>query len=287
MFNPGALGDPNCYSSSIPTTEVHAAAGPGNHWYYLLAEGTNPAGKPASSTCNGSTGLVGVGIQTAQRIMYNAMLMKTTASSYLRYRSWTMQAAKNLDATGALCNKTKAAWDAVSVPAQTTDPVCTTGSPSPTPTVTPTGVCTGQILGNPGFETGTAPWTATAGVIGAPAGQVPHGGTRFAWLDGYGVTHTDTLQQTVTIPAGCRATLSFWLHIDTAEGPGTAFDFLTVQAGSTTVATFSNLNAAAGYQLRTINLTGVSGSVVLKFTGTEDVSLQTSFVIDDTSLTLS
>ena len=44
MYNPSAVGDPNCYSSSIPGTEVHAAAGPGNHWFYLLAQGTNPAG---------------------------------------------------------------------------------------------------------------------------------------------------------------------------------------------------------------------------------------------------
>ena len=46
MYNPSVNGDPNCYSSSIPNTEVHAAAGPGNHWFYLLAEGTNPSGKP-------------------------------------------------------------------------------------------------------------------------------------------------------------------------------------------------------------------------------------------------
>ena len=119
------VGDPNCYSSSIPSTEVHAAAGPGNHWFYLLAEGTNPTnGQPASSTCNGTT-MTGVGIQTAQRIMYNAMLMKTSTSSYLKYRTWTLTSAKNLDATCGLYNKVKAAWNAVSVPAQAADPTCT------------------------------------------------------------------------------------------------------------------------------------------------------------------
>jgi hypothetical protein len=75
---------------------VHAAAGPGDHWFYLLAEGTNPTdGQPTSPTCN-STTVVGIGIQNAIKIMYNAMLMKTTSSSYLRYRVWTLQAAKNL-----------------------------------------------------------------------------------------------------------------------------------------------------------------------------------------------
>jgi subtilisin-like proprotein convertase family protein len=82
-----------------------------------------------SPTCNGST-VVGLGIQTAIPIMYNAMLMKTTGSSYLRYRTWTLQAAKNLFPTS--CNEfntVKAAWDAVSVPAQAADPTC--GAPTP------------------------------------------------------------------------------------------------------------------------------------------------------------
>ena len=57
MYNPSLVGDPNCYSTSIPSTEVHAAAGPLNHWFYLLAEGTNPTnGQPASPTCNGTHG---------------------------------------------------------------------------------------------------------------------------------------------------------------------------------------------------------------------------------------
>ncbi len=56
MYNPSLAGDDNCYSSSTPTAEVHAAAGPGNHWFYLLAEGTNPTnGQPTSPTCNGTT----------------------------------------------------------------------------------------------------------------------------------------------------------------------------------------------------------------------------------------
>jgi Zn-dependent metalloprotease/subtilisin-like proprotein convertase family protein len=128
MFNPSALGDPNCYSDAIPSTEVHAAAGPGNHWFYLLAEGSNPSnGQPTSPTCNGST-VTGVGVQNAITIMYNAMLLKTTGSSYLRYRTWTLQAAKTL--FPASCNNfnaVKAAWDAVSVPAQSDEPTCTGG----------------------------------------------------------------------------------------------------------------------------------------------------------------
>jgi hypothetical protein len=97
------------------------------------------------------------------------------------------------------------------------------------------------------------------------------------------------LSQSVAVPAGCHATLSFWLHIDTRETTTrTQYDRLTVQVGSSTVATFSNLNAAAGYAQKSFDVSSVAGqTVVVKFTGTEDISLQTSFVVDDTALTVS
>ena len=49
------------------------------------------------------------------------------------------------------------------------------------------------------------------------------------------------------------------LHVDTAETTTTTqYDKFTVKVGGTTVATFSNLNAASGYVLHSINLTGLS-----------------------------
>ncbi|MFG2107330.1 M4 family metallopeptidase [Micromonospora chersina] len=291
MYNPSALGDPNCYSSSIPSTEVHAAAGPGNHWFYLLANGSSPTnGQPASSTCNGSS-VTGLGIQKAMKIMYNAMLLKTSSSSYLKYRVWTLQAAKNLYPTSCTeFNAVKAAWNAISVPAQTGEATCTGSTPTPTTTTTPpSGSCTGQKLANPGFESGNVSWTASSGVITNDTAQAAHGGSYKAWLDGYGSTHTDTLTQSVTIPAGCRATLSFWLHIDSAESTTTtAYDKLTVKAGSTTLATYSNLNKATGYVQRSFDISSLAGTTAtISFSGVEDSSLQTSFVVDDTAVTLS
>ncbi|MEO3778806.1 M28 family peptidase [Micromonospora sp. B11E3] len=158
-------------------------------------------------------------------------------------------------------------------------------------TVTGTGGCSGgQVVGNSSFESGSAPWTASSGVITNDSGQAARTGTWKAWLDGYGSSHTDTLSQSLTIPAGCSTyTLSFWLHIDTAETTTTtAYDRLTVQLGSTTLATYSNLNAASGYTQRTFNAAAYAGqTVTLKFTGVEDASLQTSFVVDDVTLTAS
>jgi Abnormal spindle-like microcephaly-assoc'd, ASPM-SPD-2-Hydin len=152
-----------------------------------------------------------------------------------------------------------------------------------------------QLLGNPGFENGTTttPWTLTAGVINNSSSEPPHGGVWDAWMDGYGTTHTDMSAQTVTIPSTVTtATLSFWLHINTAETTTTtAFDTLSVQVLNTsgtvlaTLGTFSNLNHATGYQQHSFSVIAFKGQTVqIRFTGTEDTSLQTSFVLDDTAL---
>src|SRR5207248_1497286 len=119
-----------------------------------------------------------------------------------------------------------------------------------------------QLLGNAGFETGSAaPWSATAGVVDNSASEPAHSGSWKAWMDGYGTTHTDSLSQSVTIPSTCTsASLSFYLHIDTSETTAsTAYDKLTVVAGSTTLASFSNLNKASGYAQKTYNLSSFIG----------------------------
>ncbi|TWV41292.1 hypothetical protein FRZ03_21110 [Streptomyces misionensis] len=151
------------------------------------------------------------------------------------------------------------------------------------------GGCTSsQLLANPGFESGNTGWTASSGVITTDTGEPAHSGSYKAWMDGYGTSHTDTVSQSVTIPAGCKATLTFYLHVDTAETGSTAYDKLTVTAGSTTLATYSNLNANTGYAQKTFDLSSLAGqTVTLKFNGVEDSSLQTSFVVDDTALTTS
>ena len=156
-----------------------------------------------------------------------------------------------------------------------------------------------QLLGNTGFETGSAtPWTISSGVLcsnSGCSGESAHAGSWFAWLDGYGSAHTDNVSQSVAIPAGkTSATLQYYLHIDTAETTTTtAYDKLNVQVYSSsgtllkTIRTFSNLNAASGYAVHTDSLAAYIGQTVrIQFTGTEDSSNQTSFVLDDITLTV-
>ncbi|HEX6356860.1 M4 family metallopeptidase [Actinophytocola sp.] len=126
MYQPSLRsGHPNCFSSSVPNLEVHAGAGVQNHWFYLLAEGSNPGGgKPSSPTCNSST-VTGIGVQKAAQIFYNGLLRKTTTWTHGRVRLATLQAARALFPNSCTeFNTVRAAWNAVSVPAQTGEPTC-------------------------------------------------------------------------------------------------------------------------------------------------------------------
>ena len=183
MFNPAAEGDPACWSATVDdtsATEVHAAAGPGDHWYYLAAIGSNAAGMPASPTCNSST-VVGIGVQKLQKVFYTAMLMKTTASSYKQYRAWTLVAARNLYGQSSCTefNRIKAAWDAVSVPALGGEATCTVGAPSVRVTNAGTTLVTTASTAMTPFTmtaaggSGTYSWTAA----NLPPGLTINGGT--------------------------------------------------------------------------------------------------------------
>jgi len=163
-------------------------------------------------------------------------------------------------------------------------------------TVTSGDGSTQQLLGNTGFENGSSnpvPWIVSAAVIDNSSSRASHTGSWKAWLDGYGSTHTDTLQQTVSIPSNATsAALSFWLHVDTAEtSASSANDTMQVQIRNSlgtvlsTLATYSNLNVTSGYTQVSFDLMSYKGQTIQVYlTGSENSSLQTSFIVDDFSL---
>ncbi|MDX3242835.1 putative Ig domain-containing protein [Streptomyces sp. ME18-1-4] len=213
-----------------------------------------------------------------------------SAGATLTYSASGLPTGLSISSSTGLISGTASTAGTYSVTVTASDSTGASGSASFTWTVSTSGggTCTSaQLLGNPGFESGNTTWTASSGVITNSSSEAAHAGSYKAWLDGYGSSHTDTLSQSVTVPSGCKATFTFYLHIDTAEtSTSTAYDKLTVTAGSTTLATYSNLNAATGYSQKSLDLSSYAGSTVtLKFTGAEDSSLQTSFVIDDTAVT--
>jgi Zn-dependent metalloprotease len=161
-------------------------------------------------------------------------------------------------------------------------------------TVTQAGTTGGgtELIINPGFESGTTPWTIS-GQVTRSTGAYPHSGLAYMILNGVNST-SGTLYQQVTIPSG-GASLNFWLNITTSEATGAAiYDRLYIEVRNTagtllgTLATFSNQNSgtAGVYVLRgPYSLSSWAGQTVrIQFRGTNDVTLPTSFRVDDVSV---
>jgi Zn-dependent metalloprotease len=272
---------PDCWSSTLGNQDPHYSAGPLNHWFYLASEGSGAKVINGisynSPTCNSST-VTPVGRDEAAKIWFRTLTTYlTSGSTYAAARDGAIQSAKDLyGATSPECTSMEASFSAIAVPAG----AVTCGNTTPPPSGS-------NLLRNPGFELGDTLWSATTNVIGQwGSAQPAHSGTWSAWLGGYPWANTDSISQLITIPASSSATLSYYVHIDTDETPDAAYDTLTVRAGSTPVQTLSNLNAANGYQLKTVNLSAYAGqTIALSFSGVEDAGVATSFVIDDTSVT--
>ncbi|HEY5180868.1 MAG TPA: M4 family metallopeptidase, partial [Dermatophilaceae bacterium] len=278
----------DCWSSTVSGLDSHYSSGPLNHWFYLASEGSGAKTLNGvsynSPTCGGAPAVTPIGRDAAAKIWYRTLTTYlTSGSTYAAARDGAIQSAKDLyPAVPSVCTGIEASFSAIAVPPGAA--TCAATPPPPSDS---------NLLSNPGFESGDTLWSATPSVIGqwgsaSPDPQPAHLGTWSAWLGGYGTTHTDSITQMVTIPASSSATLSYYVHVDTDEAPTSPFDTLTVRAGSTALQTLSNLNAAAGYQLKTVDLSAYTGRTVsLSFTGVEDSSLSTSFVLDDTSVTTS
>ena len=292
------------YPSNISTTHLNRAGDGAAYALWALAVGT-PTGNNFSVAVSPGSGSVTAGGST------NATVSTATTSGSAQTVNLTASGLPSgATASFSPSSVTSGASSALTISTSASTPLGTypvtitgtgtsaTRTTTYTLTVTGTGGCgsPGQKLANAGFESGVTGWTASSGVIAQHGSSQPaRTGTWAAWLDGYGSTHTDTLAQSVTLPTGCSSySLSFWLHIDTAETTTSVqYDKLTVQVLNSsgtvlgTLATYSNLNKAAGYSQKTFNLAAYAGqSIQLKFTGTEDSSLQTSFVIDDTALNI-
>jgi subtilisin family serine protease len=198
----------------------------------------------------------------------------------------------------------------VAIPTQTPTPTQTPApSQTPTPTSTPTStpISTPQtpaptpelckeVAVNGGFESGTTGWTqsssqgfrliCTQATCGA--GLQPHGGSGLAWLGG-GNSERSRLSQTVTIPAGKAAYLSYWYWIESEDYCNYDYGYVQIFANNAlrTIQRHSLCNSArtSGWVLQTINLSTYAGqSVRVEFYVATDRTLVSSLLIDDISL---
>ena len=94
---------------------------------------------------------------------------------------------------------------------------------SSTVTVSNSGAGGQQLIGNLRFENVPAIPRTVGRHFGCDHNdptEPPHSGSWDAWLDEYGMVHTDTLSQQVTIPSNVTtATLTFWLHNNRYSAP--------------------------------------------------------------------
>ncbi|HEU4811981.1 MAG TPA: M4 family metallopeptidase [Nocardioides sp.] len=110
----------DCWSALVGQDDVHYSSGVGNHFFYLLAEGSGAKTINGvahnSPTCNGST-VTGIGRDAAAKIWYRALTVYMTSSTnYSGARTASLNAARDLyGATSAQYAAVGAAWSAVSV----------------------------------------------------------------------------------------------------------------------------------------------------------------------------
>jgi hypothetical protein len=155
-----------------------------------------------------------------------------------------------------------------------------------------------QLIQNGGFQSGSiSPWTASSGVLASASSSHPSYPTSdayLAWLDGYSAAHTDTLAQTVSIPATCKtAVLSYWVEVSstvtspTKEAQNTLVLDILNSSGTVlqTVPVATAANNGTSYVEYTTNVAAYIGdTITVKFVATEISGGNTAFYEDDNAL---
>jgi len=252
-------------------------------------QSTSTTGNTVTVTNPGSqTGTVG----TAASLQIAAT--DSASGQTLTYSATGLPAGLSINSSTGLISGTPTTAGTYSVTVTAKDTSGATGSASFTWTISSSGSgCTAaQLLGNPGFETGSiSPWTATSGVLASTSDGVPaQAGSYLAWLDGYGTAHTDTLAQTVTIPSTCvSAVFTYWVEVNsTTTSTANSLVLQVLNSSGTVVQTIPVATAANNgtkYVEYTTNLGSYIGQkITVKFVGTEVRGGNTSFFEDSNGL---
>jgi hypothetical protein len=214
MYNPTLDGASHgCWSTSTNSVDVHYSSGPGNHFFFNLAEGTGATAYGTSPVCGSAPAVVGIGRAKAEKIWYRALDVYFTSTT--RYvlasnpantsRAYTLRAATDLYGTCSVEYKAvQAAWTAVNVAGS--DAVCPTGNDF----ALGAAPATGSV--NPGSSlTSTLTATLTNGsaqTVSLTATGYPAGASVSfspASITSAGGTSTVTIATTASTPAGTYA----------------------------------------------------------------------------------
>ncbi len=152
---------------------------------------------------------------------------------------------------------------------------------------------TGNVVSNPGFESGSlSPWTSCGSVAGPKISSVQaHSGTESALVGSIAkpeVNGTEGICQTVTVPAG--ATLSFWVY----EGTDDTIRYVDQEAdvlstsGSQLAQLYAEATSTNGWVEKTFGLSAYAGQTVQLYFGIKGNGYASDYVylyLDDVSLT--
>ena len=280
-----------CTATGAPNT-YNGPTGWGTPNGLTAFQSTSTTGNTVTVTNPGNqTGTVG----TAVSLQISAS--DSASGQTLTYSATGLPAGLSINASTGLITGTPTTAGSNNVTVTAKDTTGATGSASFTWTINPaTSGCTAQqLLGNPGFETGSiSPWTSTSGVLADTGEGVPaQAGSWLAWLDGYGAAHTDTVAQTVTIPANCKnATFTYWVEVNsTTTNTNNKLVLEVLNSSGTVLQTVPVVTAAnngSHYVQFTTNLGSYIGQkITLKFIGTEVSGGNTSFFEDSNALNVS
>jgi len=285
-------GTPTKAGSSTVTVTGTDSTGPTGSASFTWTVGSVNANTVTVTSPGNQTGTVG----TAASLQIKAT--DSASGQTLTYTASGLPAGLSISSSTGLISGTPTTAGSPSVTVTATDTTGASGSAAFTWTISAAGGCAAQqLIQNGGFQSGSlSPWSGSSGVLTKASTShpsFPASDSYLAWLDGYSGKHTDTLSQTVTIPATCTtATLSFWLYIDSDDPTGKAYDTFTTQVLNSsgtvlsTLSTLSNQNEGTGYVEHSYSLAPFIGqTITIKFTGTETLSgSDTSFFEDDNAL---
>ncbi len=274
------------------TANTNTDVGP-TPYYILIVDET---GNILTSCASGATCSATVTSATAATHQYTAYLSGSASSNSAAARSNTVSVSWTSGSPTATPTKPSLPTATPTKPAlptatNTPRPAATnTPTNTPAPAATNTPVSSGNIVVNPGFESGPGVgWTeSSSGGYEVIDTVRPHAGSYSADECNYN-SCTEYVQQQLTVPS--NASLRYYWYMTSQEGSTTAYDYLKVQVYSTsgtllgTLRTWSNTSARGAWSQDTLSLASYAGqTVVLRFTTTTDYAMPTNFFVDDVSV---